>query len=99
MCRFLLTEKAVKDLTEIWNYTIDAWSENQADKYYDELLNFFQTLAENPQNGRNYSQLIPNLKGAKINRHIVFCREISENVIEIERVLHEKMDLKTRLEK
>ena len=28
------------DLTEIWNYTVDTWSESQADKYYDELLNF-----------------------------------------------------------
>lgn len=99
MCRYLLTQKAIIDLTEIWNYTVDTWSESQADKYYDELLNFCQTLAENPENGRNYRELVPDLKGAKINRHIIFYRKISDNVIEVERVLHEQMDLKTRLEK
>ena len=87
------------DLTEIWNYTVDTWSESKADKYYDELLNFCQTLAENPENSRNYRELVPDLKGAKINRHNIFYRKISDNVIEVERVLHEQMDLKTRLEK
>lgn len=99
MCKYLLTQKAIIDLTEIWNYTLDTWSESQADKYYDELLNFCQTLAENPEIGRNYRELVPDLKGAKINRHIIFYRKISDNVIEVERVLHEQMDLKKRLEK
>lgn len=99
MHRYLLTQKAITDLTEIWNYTINTWSENQADKYYEEILNFCQELANNPKIGRNYSQLIPDLKGAKINRHIIFYREMTQNTIEIERVLHEQMDLKSRLEK
>ena len=99
MHRYLLTQKAITDLTEIWNYTINTWSENQADKYYEEILNFCQKLADNPKVGRNYSQLIPDLKGAKINRHIIFYREMTQNTIEIERVLHEQMDLKSRLEK
>ena len=99
MCKFKLTKKAVKDLTGIWNYTVDTWSENQADKYYDQLLNYCQVLAENPQKGKSYSQLIPNLQGAKVNRHIIFYCKTSENVIEIERILHEQMDLRNRLKK
>jgi len=99
MHSFQLTEKAIKDLTEIWNYTFDTWSETQADKYYGELIEFCQTLAEEPEKGRSYTQLIPKLKGAKINRHIIFYRTITENTIEIERILHERMDLKSRLEK
>lgn len=31
MAKYKLTNKAVNDLTRIWNYTIDRWSENQAD--------------------------------------------------------------------
>jgi len=34
MAQFKLTNNAVKDLSDIWNYTFDAWSESQADKYY-----------------------------------------------------------------
>ena len=29
----LKAEKATKDLREIWNYTVDSWSENLADFY------------------------------------------------------------------
>jgi toxin ParE1/3/4 len=39
MAKFKLTNKAVKDLSEIWNYTFDTWSESQADKYYKLILN------------------------------------------------------------
>lgn len=99
MRRYLLTQKAITDLTEIWNYTINTWSENQADKYYEEILNFCQKLADNPKIGENYSQLIQDLKGSKINRHIIFYRETTQNTIEIERILHEHMDLKSRLKK
>lgn len=94
-----MTGKAIMDLTGIWNYTFDTWSETQADNYYGELLEFCQTLAEEPEKGRSYNQLIPKLKGAKINRHIIFYRTIKENTIETERVLHEQMELKSQLEK
>jgi toxin ParE1/3/4 len=38
MTKFYLTNKAVEDLTDIWNYTLENWSERQADKYYDLLI-------------------------------------------------------------
>lgn len=98
MSKFVLTRKAVKDLTEIWNYTFDTWSEKQADMYYQAILNECENLSENPKKGKKYNNLINELKGAKINKHIIFYREIGDNIIEIERVLHERMDLKTRLE-
>jgi len=39
MPKYQFTKKAIEDLTEIWNYTYDTWSVNQADKYYQEILN------------------------------------------------------------
>ena len=33
MAKYHLTNKAVDDLSEIWDYTYEVWSENQADKY------------------------------------------------------------------
>lgn len=32
MAEFKFTNKAVEDLSKIWEYTFKAWSENQADK-------------------------------------------------------------------
>ena len=98
MGKFLLTKKALEDLKEIWNYTFDTWSEQQADKYYEELLHECQTLAEDPTKGKNYGELIKGLKAAKINKHLVFYRQIQEDLIEVERILHERMDLRTKLD-
>ncbi len=48
MARYKLTNKAVEDLTHIWNYTFEKWSENQADTYYNMLLENCKELAGNP---------------------------------------------------
>jgi len=38
MAKYHLTNKAVLDLSEIWNYRYDLWSEKQTKKYYNFLL-------------------------------------------------------------
>jgi toxin ParE1/3/4 len=40
MSGYRLTIKAVEDLTEIWNYTFEVWSDSQADRYYELLVEF-----------------------------------------------------------
>lgn len=97
MSKYQFTNKAVEDLTSIWDYTCENWSEEQAEKYYLEIINVCEEIAENKRFGKYYSALIENLKGVKANKHIIFYREITNDLIEIERVLHEKMDLKKRL--
>lgn len=34
MSRYVLTQKAVHDIAEIWNFTRINWGEKQADEYY-----------------------------------------------------------------
>jgi toxin ParE1/3/4 len=97
MAKYKLTNKAVDDLTQIWNYTFDKWSEKQADKYYQMLLDNCSVAAFNPEIGRNYSIVIDNLLGFRAGRHIIFYRQCAEDEIEIIRILHEQMDLKNRL--
>lgn len=97
MANYLITNKALDDLTEIWNYTYDEWSENQADKYYLLLLNSFQELAENPKKGKKYEIVNPHLLGYKSGKHIIFYRIISDATIEITRILQGRMDLKNKI--
>ena len=98
MAEYKLTHKAVEDLSKIWDYTFEIWSERPADKYYDELIINFQEITENPDLGKNYEGISKQLVGMKANRHIIFYRTLSENYVEITRVLHERMDLKKRIE-
>lgn len=99
MAKYYLTNKAVEDLTGIWNYTFGKWSEEQADRYYQMLLENCQEIADNPQLGKNYDGITTDLLGIKAHRHIIFYRRIQENEIEITRILHGRMDLKNRISK
>ena len=97
MGKYHLTNKAVEDLSDIWNYTADTWSERQADLYYEMLVGFCQYLADNPEFGKNYDEIAEDLYGFRANKHVIFYRTISQNEIEIVRILHGSMDLKNRI--
>jgi len=97
MAKYNLTHKAVEDLAEIWDYTFELWSEQQADKYYKLLIANCQEIANNQQLGKIYDGVTPNLLGSRINRHIIFYRKMKENEVEITRILHERMNLKRRI--
>ena len=97
MAKYKLTNKAVADLSKIWEYTLALWSEKQADKYYDILIKNCEEIAENPDLGKKYKGISEQLLGLKSNRHIIFYRTLNENYVEITRVLHESMDLKKRI--
>jgi toxin ParE1/3/4 len=97
MAKYYLTNKAVDDLSEIWNYTIETWSEIQAEKYYDLLLASCDDLANNPELGKNYDVVTKEIWGLKSGEHIIFYAIISKNEIEVQRILHGMMDLKSKL--
>lgn len=97
MTKFRLTNKAIDDLSEIWNYTFDYWSEHQADIYYKLLIENCREIANRPNLGKNYDGILNRLLGLRAGRHIIFYRELNSNEVEITRILHERMDLKTRI--
>lgn len=97
MAKFNFTNKALDDLIEIWGYTVEEWSETQAEKYYNLIMASCIDLASNPQLGKSYDILSLNVLGYKCGQHIIFYREILKNEIEIERVLHGMMDLKSKI--
>lgn len=97
MAEFKLTNKAVEDLSKIWDYTFEVWPEKQADKYFESLISNCEEIADNPNSGKSYEGITKNLVGIKTNRHIIFYRTLNENYIEITRILHERVDLKNRM--
>lgn len=55
--KFYFTRKAVEDLSSIWDYTAQEWSEAQADRYYRRLIAACRKIAENPVlYGRRYDK-------------------------------------------
>ena len=97
MAEYKLTNKAVGDLSKIWNYTFEVWLEKQADKYYNGLISNCIEISENPDLGINYEGISKQLLGMKTNRQIIFYRTLNSDYVEITRILHERMDLKKRI--
>lgn len=85
MASYRLTKKATEDLAHIWNYTVDTWSENQADHYFQMLLDSCQDISDRRVFGKH------------AGKHIIFYRMINRDVVDIVRILHERMDLKKRI--
>ena len=98
MASYLLTKKALEDLSKIWDYTFEVWSENQADNYYFMLLETCQDIGDGKLTGKKYIEVNKNILGFRAGQHIIFYRTLKNNSIEVARILHARMDLKNRLQ-
>jgi len=97
MANVILRQEAINDLNAIWEYTVEEWSEHQADQYYESLRQDCMEIGKNPGAGRTYFEIDERLLGFKSGRHIIFYQIISKDEIEVIRILHEMMDLKNRM--
>ena len=97
MAKFHLSNKAVEDLDSIWLYTLETWSEDQADFYYHELVKACQDIAYHPTYlDKEYQEIMPGLYGHHIYKHLIFYILVEDGV-EIVRILHERMDFERHL--
>ena len=96
MAKYFLSNKAVEDLSGIWNYTYNIWSEQQADNYYQQLIDCCSYISANPELGRCYDEIGSSILGYKAKQHIIFYRIVQQD-IEVLRILHGRMDLKNRI--
>ena len=98
MAKYHFTNKAVEDLSNIWNYTFETWSERQADIYYNMLIESCQKITDNPWlYGLKYDEITEGLRGYRANKHIIFYQILQDDEILIIRILHQRMDLKRRM--
>lgn len=83
---------AVQDLEQIWIFTKQNWSERQADRYYNLITDEIAFLCSHPSSGRSYETVRKGYRAAKVKSHLIFYR-FDTNLIEIIRILHERMDI------
>ena len=96
MAKVIFRQKAIDDLNEIWTYTFNEWSEEQADKYYAILESACLQIGQNPKIGKDYEGAKTGLLGLKTGKHILFYQAVNTETVEIIRILHAQMDLKNR---
>jgi len=91
---YRLSRIADQDLTGIWNKTCEHRSARQADKYLSELEASFIELTSYPELGKQRPEIRIGYRSLPKNHHLIFYRHY-QGCIEIIRVLHERMDIKT----
>ena len=91
-----ISDKAISDIDEIWHYTVEKWSIEQANHYYDLIFKEIGNIGHNPDCGKKIDNIRKNYRVVKILAHFVFYR-IRTDRVEIIRILHHRMDIGTRL--
>lgn len=93
---FSISKKAISDLEEIWLYTVEKWSAEQADRYYNLIFDEVNYICRHINAGRSMDHVRKGYRASKVKFHLIFYR-IQNNTIEIIRILHERMDIENRL--
>jgi len=94
--KIIFLEEAVADLEEIWLYTFETWSLEQADRYYDLIIKEIDFLSKKPKSRKDLSHLRVGYHSSKVKSHFIFYK-YSSIEIEVVRILHESMDIPNRL--
>lgn len=94
--KVIFHEEALSDLEEIWLYTLEIWSLEQADRYYDLIIKEIEFVSKKPKSGKNLNSLREGYYSIKVKSHFIFYK-FSSSELEIIRILHESMDIPNRL--
>ena len=95
--RYFISEKANQDIEKIWLYTFENWSLEQADRYYNLILDEIEYIAENFESGKSADHIKKGYRASIVKSRIIFYKKSRRNVVEIIRVLHQKMDIENRI--
>lgn len=91
MVNYSLSEKAVSDIANAYEYGVVTFGLLQAQSYMLEMHERFQMLSDNPNFGRDASQLAERLRRFEYESHIIFYLPEDDDTL-IVRVLGKKMD-------
>ena len=95
---YTISRKAGLDLEQIWLYTFEKWSVEQADRYFNLIMDEITYLAKNPESGKDYGKVRKGYFRSRIKSHIIFYKiNRKREEIEIIRILHQRMDIEARL--
>ena len=97
MANYRISNKAVSDLDEIWVYTFNKWSVKQADRYYNLIISEIEYLATNPGSGKSMEHIKIGYRASKIKSHLIFYKLNTNNIVEVVRILHQRMDIENRV--
>jgi toxin ParE1/3/4 len=94
--KYRISKQAIQDLNGIWIYAFRRWSKKQADRYYDLIIEEIEFITENYLIGKPAEQTRENYRVTKIKSHLIFYRKVENEIVEIVRIIHQRMDISAK---
>jgi|TARA_B110000114_G_scaffold116856_1_gene122491 toxin ParE1/3/4 len=82
-----ISTTAASDLEKIYDYTLEQWSYNQAEKYQDVLFDTMNLLCNRPEIGKTYESSSRSFRVFLVGKHIMFYL-IQDHELLVVRILH-----------
>ncbi|APH73860.1 type II toxin-antitoxin system RelE/ParE family toxin [Aquibium oceanicum] len=99
MIGYVLTRAAQADLDGIWDYSELTWSEDQAERYVAAIRDTCLALANGEKTGRPADRFRQGYYRQAIGSHFIFYKITEDGLIQVMRILHQRMDVASRLGK
>jgi len=97
MPEYIISEKALEDINNIWIYTAENWSVQQADRYYNLIIDEIEYTVDYLDMARDFGKIRKSYRYSKVKSHLIFFKKDRANEIEVVRILHERMDIENQL--
>lgn len=97
MTVYVLSPRAIEDLSEIWDFSADRWGVDQEDRYVRQIATACRDLAEDRRKGRDAGDIRAGYFRYAVGSHELFYRFGEKRSMEVVRILHKRMDVKRHL--
>ena len=86
---YQLSLAAQKDLSDIWDYTTEMWSSDQANAYLRGLGEKLEDLCRHPETARRRTEIDPPVRLHPYRSHLIIY-QIADDHLAILRVVHSR---------
>lgn len=90
--RHFIHPLAEQDIADIWVDGADRWGVEQADRYFDAMVNLFDLLSEQPEIARLREEFSPPVRIHPYGSHVVVYETVKTGIAII-RVLHNRRNI------
>lgn len=98
MHNYYISEKALEDLENIWEYNDKQWSRQPANLYLEIIFVAIELISEDPLQNKEYTKLKRKYRASRVKSHVIFYLLTDTRIIEIVRNLHKSLDLNDKFE-
>ena len=71
---YKISKQAEIDLENIWLYTFEEWSIDQADYYFDLIMDEIEYISKNPKTGKDYNEIRKGYFRSRVKSHFIFYK-------------------------